>query len=58
MQVLSSGQRVTGDRADSLFIDDPQPAATIHSAHHRPDELYPARLSSANDDKAQSTAAG
>jgi predicted phage terminase large subunit-like protein len=35
MQALSSGQRVTGDRADSLFIDDPQDAATIHSEADR-----------------------
>jgi predicted phage terminase large subunit-like protein len=35
MQALSSGQRVTGDRADALFIDDPQDAATIHSEADR-----------------------
>jgi predicted phage terminase large subunit-like protein len=34
-QALSSGQRVTGDRADALFIDDPQDAATIHSEADR-----------------------
>jgi predicted phage terminase large subunit-like protein len=35
MQALSSGQRVTGDRADDLFIDDPQDAATIQSEPER-----------------------
>jgi predicted phage terminase large subunit-like protein len=35
MQALSSGQRVTGDRADDLFIDDPQDAATIQSEAER-----------------------
>lgn len=35
MQALSSGQRVTGDRADALFVDDPQDAATIHSEAER-----------------------
>ena len=35
MQALSSGQRVTGDRADALFIDDPQDAASIHSEADR-----------------------
>jgi predicted phage terminase large subunit-like protein len=35
MQALSSGQRVTGDRADALFIDDPSDAASIHSEADR-----------------------
>jgi predicted phage terminase large subunit-like protein len=34
-QALSSGQRVTGDRADHLSIDDPSDAATIHSEAER-----------------------
>jgi predicted phage terminase large subunit-like protein len=34
-QALSAGQRVTGDRADALFIDDPQDAATIQSEADR-----------------------
>lgn len=34
-QALSSGQRVTGDRSDGLFIDDPSDAATIHSEAER-----------------------
>lgn len=34
-QALSTGQRVTGDRADGLFIDDPQDAGNIHSALER-----------------------
>jgi predicted phage terminase large subunit-like protein len=35
LQALNSGQRVTGDRADAIFIDDPQDAATIHSEADR-----------------------
>ncbi len=34
-QALTAGQSVTGDRADALFIDDPQDAAKIHSAAER-----------------------
>jgi predicted phage terminase large subunit-like protein len=34
-QALSTGQRVTGDRADHLGIDDPQDAATIQSEAER-----------------------
>lgn len=34
-QAISTGQRVTGDRADALFIDDPQDAANIHSEAER-----------------------
>ncbi len=34
-QALSTNQRVTGDRADSLFIDDPQDAASVHSELER-----------------------
>lgn len=30
-QAMSTNQRVTGDRADSLFLDDPSDAASIHS---------------------------
>jgi predicted phage terminase large subunit-like protein len=34
-QALSTGQRVTGDRGDAIFIDDPSDAASIHSEAER-----------------------
>ena len=50
-QALSVGQRVTGDRADSLFIDDPQDAATVHSAAERGkvERWWPAFANRLND---------
>jgi predicted phage terminase large subunit-like protein len=34
-QALTTNQRVTGDRGDALFIDDPQDAASVHSQLER-----------------------